>query len=231
LNSRSFEPLGPAIDATGVVLAGGRSRRMGRDKALLDFGGRPLIARALSILHEAGLPATIAAARPDLGSFAPVVEDQVSGEGEISRGPLAGVCAALASSAAPHAVFLSVDLPLVPASLLAYLLRHARITASGVTVASLNGRAQTFPAVIDRSLLPALEMELAAGRLGCLTAFEAAAARERRRFCAVPVEYLVQSGQVAHPQGLPAAHWFLNVNTPADLERAARLTRRLGRIA
>ncbi len=43
----------------------------------------------------------------------------------------------------------------------------------------------------------------------------------------VGVELLVQSGQIAHPLGLPAAHWFLNVNTPQDLHRAEALIARV----
>jgi molybdenum cofactor guanylyltransferase len=190
---------------------------MGRDKALLGMAGQPLIAHALSILREVGLSAAIAGARSDLASFAPVIPDQ---RPEQEFGPLAGICAALASTAAHHAVFLSVDQPLLPASLIVYLLRQARETASAVTVPTVNGCAQTFPAILDRGVLPFLDQELASGRLGCFASFQTAAAALRRPFCAVPVELLAQSGQVTHPSGLPAARWFLNLNTPADLERA-----------
>jgi molybdopterin-guanine dinucleotide biosynthesis protein A len=204
--------------AAAFVLAGGQSSRMGRDKALLTLAGQPLIAHALATLREAGLPAAIAGSRSDLASFAPVLPD--SKPGKQDSGPLAGICAALASTSARYVVFLSVDLPLLPSALLVYLLHHARITASAVTIPSVNGRAQTFPAVLDRDVLPFLEGELAARRLGCLAAFQSAAAALGRPFRPVPVEYLVQAGQVAHPTSLPAAHWFLNLNTPADLERA-----------
>ncbi len=46
------EPADAACDASGFVLAGGQSSRMGRDKALLTFAGQPLIAHALAILRE-----------------------------------------------------------------------------------------------------------------------------------------------------------------------------------
>ena len=136
-------------DAAGFVLAGGQSSRMGQDKALLLFAGRPLVAHALSILTQAGLPASIAGARPSartaLESFAPVVEDPESG-----LGPLAGICAALASTSARYAVFLPVDLPLLPPALIGFLLHHARITGRAVTVPAVAGFNQTFPAVLDR---------------------------------------------------------------------------------
>lgn len=204
-----------AWDAVGFVLAGGRSSRMGEDKSLLQVGGETLVARALRILLEAGLAARIAGAASPLGAFGAVVEDARPG-----LGPLGGICAALASTGARLAVFLPVDLPMLPAALVECLLDHARITGRAITVASVNGFAQTFPAVVDRGAGPALEAELAAGRGGCFSGFQAAAASLGQAVSVVPVELLVQSGQVAHPAGLPAARWFLNVNTPEDLRQA-----------
>ena len=202
-------------DAVGFVLAGGRSSRMGADKALVQLGGQPLVAHALGILREAGLTASIAGGQSELAAFAPMVEDRQPG-----LGPLSGICSALASTTARCAVFTSVDLPLLPPTLVACLLRHAVITGRAVTVPSVNGFAQTFPAVVARAALPALERELSAGRGGCFSGFEAAAGQAGERVAGVPVEMLVQCGQIAHPLGVPAALWFLNVNTVEDLRRA-----------
>jgi molybdopterin-guanine dinucleotide biosynthesis protein A len=211
----SLSQSGPQPDAVGFVLAGGQSSRMGADKALVPFDGQPLVARALGILREAGLTAAISGPRSLLAAYAPVVEDSEPG-----CGPLGGVCAALASSSAPHAVFLPVDLPLMSASLVAFLLDHARITGAAVTVPSVNGFAQTFPAVVDRATLQMLETRRRSGDHGCFSAFEAAAAQLSLPFSVLPVELLVQSGHIAHPDSLPAALWFLNVNSPGDLARA-----------
>ncbi|MGA2170607.1 MAG: NTP transferase domain-containing protein [Terracidiphilus sp.] len=90
-----------APDAVGFVLAGGRSSRMGEDKALLRLGGQPLVAHALGILRKAGLAASVAGAGSALGALAPVVEHANPG-----LGPLGGICAALASTTARRAVFL-----------------------------------------------------------------------------------------------------------------------------
>jgi molybdopterin-guanine dinucleotide biosynthesis protein A len=190
---------------------------MGVDKALLSCGGRPLVSHALSLLRNAGLPVAIAGARSPLGTFAPVVEDPVP-----DRGPLGGICSALASTSALLAVFLPVDLPLIPSSLVACLVWRALITGAAVTLPVVGGFAQTFPAVVDRELLPGLQRRLQAGNGGCFTAFQAAAAEIERPVDAVPVEFLVQCGQIAHPAGLPAVRWFLNVNEPGDLVRAAK---------
>jgi molybdenum cofactor guanylyltransferase len=205
-------------DSAGFVLAGGRSSRMGRDKALVALGGRPLIAHALETLRGAGLPASIAGAQASLESFAPVIPDA-----DPDRGPLAGVCSALAVTQAQHAVFLSIDMPLVPPSLVAFLLHYAHVTGHAVTLASAAGFDQTFPAVLDRAAVPHLRAELDAGQTGCFRAFSAAAAQLGQPVSRIPVEYLAQSGQAAHPAGLPAAFWLMNLNHPADLERAEAL--------
>jgi hypothetical protein len=91
----------------------------------------------------------------------------------------------------------------------------------------VNGFAQTFPAVVDRVTLPMLEKELGAGHGGCFTGFQAAAAGLGDAVMVVPVEMLVQAGQIAHPAGLPAARWFLNLNTEEDLRRAEALGKAL----
>ena len=117
---------------------------MGTDKALVNFQGQPLIARTLAILREAGLPGFIAGARVSLESYAPVIADD-------GLGPLSGIWAALVSATVSVTVFLSVDMPLIPAALVKLMLDHAQITEAAVTIASVNGYPQTFPAVVQRA--------------------------------------------------------------------------------
>lgn len=203
-------------DAAGFVLAGGQSSRMGRDKALLQWGTGTLAQNALAILREAGLTAAIAGARaPELAAFAPVVPDA-----EPDQGPLGGICAALASTQARWAVFIPVDQPLLPASLLRYMLHHARTTEQAVTLASVAGYSQTFPAVVAGAALPMLRQAFHAGKGGCFTAFQAAATALGQAPAVLPVELLAQTGQVGHAAALPPVRWFLNINTPADLRLA-----------
>ncbi len=213
-------------DAVGFVLAGGQSTRMGEDKALIRLADEPLVVRALGVLREAGLNASIAGARSSLTDFAPVIQDA-----RPDLGPLAGICSALVSTAAQYVAFLPVDLPLLPASLVKFLLHHARVAGGAVTLPSVGGFAQTFPAVVDRAALPALEAALRAGQGGCFSAFKSAAAQTGRPFSVVAVELLVQSGQVDHPKGLPAVFWFKNVNTPEDLERTEAILTQSHRVS
>lgn len=209
------DEFGTDADAAGFVLAGGRSSRMRTDKALVRFNGEPLLACAIGILRAAGVTVSLAGGPASLETFAPLIEDRRSG-----FGPLSGICAALASTAKHWSVFIPVDQPLLPVALVTYLLWRARLTEAAVTLTSVNGFVSTFPVVLNRAVFPALERELEQGRLGCWDAFGRAATASGSKVEIVPVEMLVQAGLVFHPEALPAVHWFMNVNTAEDLQRA-----------
>ena len=202
------------------ILAGGRSDRMGRDKALVEFEGKPLIWHALELLRSLDFEPHVAGARSDLSSFAPVLPDDSSLPG---CGPLSGICAALRSITSRFALFLPVDMPLIPSSLIEYLLHHAEVTESAVTIASLSGFLETFPVVLDRAAAPFLQASLESRDRNCLAAFRTAATSLQRPFSSVPAELLLQAGQISHPRFLPPEAWFLSINTPSDLVRAQSL--------
>ncbi len=211
-----------AASVAGFVLAGGRSSRMGEEKVLLELEGRPLIAHALDVLRGAGLTPQIAGSRVDLSEFAPVVADE-----RADCGPLGGVVSALAQTAEDWAVFVSIDMPQMAPELVAYLIRDAQVTGAAVTLASVNGFAETFPAVVRRETLPVLRERLRQGDGGSFAAFEAAAHQWGEKVRVVAVEMLAQSGQVRDARGLWPYEWFLNVNTRDDLKRAAEVARKV----
>ncbi|HVG27651.1 MAG TPA: molybdenum cofactor guanylyltransferase, partial [Acidobacteriaceae bacterium] len=97
----------------GFVLAGGRSSRMGRDKALLRFKGRPMVEIAVERLRSFCAAVSIVGEREDLAGFGPVVRGERAG-----AGPAAGLEAGLRASAGAWAMFTPVDVPLVPEDLL-----------------------------------------------------------------------------------------------------------------
>ena len=205
----------PLAEAEGFVLAGGRSSRMGQDKALVEIRGHPLVEHALGILRRAGLTSRIAGAHADLSEFAPVIQDE---PGQSGLGPLAGICASLSACESRIAVFLPVDLPLIPAGLIEYLVHHATVTGAVATAVSTAGFVQSFPVAIDRKALGHLRDRLHSGDRNCLRAFQSAATASGG-FVALPVEMLVQPGLVRHPRGLHPWQWFLNVNSSADLKQ------------
>lgn len=97
----------------GFVLAGGKSSRMGRDKALLEFRGRPMVEIAVAKLREFCADVSIAGNRSDLSGFAEVVPEE-----RLDAGPAAGIEAGLKAARQEWALFVPVDVPLVPAELL-----------------------------------------------------------------------------------------------------------------
>lgn len=103
-----------SLDTIGVVLAGGRSSRMGRDKALLPTAGdRTFLDHACALLRELPLAqVVVSGARPG------GVPDLVPG-----LGPLGGLHAVASATAAPAALVIPVDMPLLPRDALARLLR------------------------------------------------------------------------------------------------------------
>ncbi len=97
----------------GFVLAGGKSSRMGADKALLRFCGRPMVEIAVEKLRGFCADVGIVGNREDLAEFAPVVR-----ETRLDAGPAAGIEAGLGVATQPWTMFIPLDVPLVPGEFL-----------------------------------------------------------------------------------------------------------------
>lgn len=191
-------PSFPSFD--GVLLAAGRSRRMGSDKALLPVaGGRVLWERQVDVLRAAGVLRLWISARPDQGwvpAGAAVVTDE-----RADAGPLAGVVAAWRKSEASHLLVLAVDLPELPVSWLNRLM--ARVEADcGVAGRHPTGIFEPLAACYPRNWLPGWSAALQSGRLSVQKLLAEADAGGQL------VKMPIASGE---------APWFLNLNSPADL--------------
>jgi molybdopterin-guanine dinucleotide biosynthesis protein A len=126
-----------------VLLAGGESRRMGRDKATMNFGGQPLWQRQLQMLR--GLrPESIMVSARTAPDWLPV-DAQALLDDAPSRGPLSGLTKALAAIETTHLVVLAVDLPFMTADELSRSLKVA--TEHCGVVPSVGRRAEPLAAV------------------------------------------------------------------------------------
>jgi molybdopterin-guanine dinucleotide biosynthesis protein A len=143
------------VEATGVLLVGGLSRRFGSVKALAPLGTETLAERAWRVLGEAFSHRLAVGKDSDqLGFPFPVLDDGIS-----IRAPIAGVVAGLRLAPTEVAVFLPVDCPLMtPEALHALAANCADADAAVPETASL-------PGAYARSALPLLEQRLEAGRL------------------------------------------------------------------
>src|SRR4029077_13971146 len=98
-----------SINVSAVLLAGGESRRMGKDKATMMFRRKPLWQIQLDLLQRLALAEILISARSD-PSWRPKELDVVADEAP-SRGPLSGLAAALAKMHGSHLLALAIDMP------------------------------------------------------------------------------------------------------------------------
>ena len=193
----------PQLAVHGFVLAGGRSVRMGQDKALLQFGGRPMVEIAVEKLREFCAEVWIAGSREDLRGFAPVVCDERD-----DAGPAGGIEAGLQAGGEDWAMFVPVDVPLIPGELLR---RWAEaVMERGVRASYLRCGEGLHPALcmLHQNCLPVFRAALESGERSLL-----------RIFAALGNElWVAEVAEVA--TGMERADWFANLNTPQELERA-----------
>jgi molybdenum cofactor guanylyltransferase len=187
---------------------------MGRDKALIELNGRPLIAYALHKLSSLGFSPRIVGSRPDLATYAPVIPDNYP-----RTGPLGGIEAALSASDAEQNLFLPVDLPWLPPQFLRWMIDRVALTNALATVPRLKGRPEPLCAVYSRALLPLAQAALATADTKVMRAVERAAKETGLNIDTFDVESIAAAQ--SWDQTLPAHYWFQNLNTPADLEKAA----------
>ena len=195
----------------GFVLAGGASRRFGRDKSLVEFDGEPLIARLCRILQIAtAAPVRIVGDPQKYGHIGvECVSDRWPGEG-----PLGGIITALDANSDsidpdPWSLIIGCDMPFLTIEWFQHLASRAFASKSEVIMPESNCGLEPLCACWRMSALPPLRR-----------AFEGGIRRVIEAMKQLPVEVL------------DAADWkrfdnfdrlFWNMNTPADYEEAIRL--------
>ncbi|MDP2391201.1 MAG: molybdenum cofactor guanylyltransferase [Acidobacteriota bacterium] len=145
------------MTVTGIVLAGGLSTRMGRDKASLPFGTETLLERAIRIVGEVAGD-VIVVARPDHATppGIRVVHDPIA-----NLGPLAGIAAGLSASHSDVNVVVACDMPLVRPEVLRRLI--ALREDADICVAVVDGHASPLCAVYRSSVAGVAQALLAGG--------------------------------------------------------------------
>jgi molybdopterin-guanine dinucleotide biosynthesis protein A len=186
---------------TGFVLAGGKSTRMGRDKAALSFNGRTLLERALSTMRKVTGDVYILGSPELYQTCAPAIPDIFPG-----CGPLSGIHAALTRTKTEFNVIIGVDTPFFSDELLRYVAERAIASRAVVTAPQVNARPQPLCAVYSRAFLPVAERGLQAGEYKVASLF--------------PDEGTLLISQRELEQLAFTAQMFQNLNTPEDLERA-----------
>ena len=211
-----------SLHVTALLLAGGRSRRLGQDKRFLPFEGEPLIVRAYKALQAVADEVWVLLAQPE---DAPQVQAALGDpavrfafDPKPGAGPLGALAGALARVSGDYALLFAVDYPLMTASFLrrlrAYLEAQLQPKGPDVLVPLCQGAPQVTCAFYRRSLHKELQEALESGK------------RSLRRF--------VEGLPPARVQAIPETIWsawtgedvFFNLNTAEDLERLQLLETR-----
>jgi molybdenum cofactor guanylyltransferase len=198
----------------GIVLAGGRSTRMGRPKAELEWHGSTLLHRVCGLIRRVvdGPVVVVRAPGQGLPPLPPGVE--VTQDAHGGRGPLQGLAAGLSAvdGRASVAYVSSTDVPLLhPAFVNAVLAAGARDDVD-VALPVAQGFRHPLAATYRTSLLPAVEELIATDRMRPAFLFE------RCRVHELSEEELLADRALA--QGDPSLLSLLNVNDPQEYERA-----------
>ncbi len=223
---------------SGYVLAGGRSSRMGRDKALLELAGRPLVEHAVMKLRRLAAEVKVLSGNPALGAYAPVVEDLHPG-----CGPMSGIEAALADARYDWSLILPVDVPFLPTAFLAWWVGSvlgSEERGGRLAMFRVGEIPQPTLLMVHREVLPYLTEALARGDYKLFPVLDAAArdiaARREllvgRVFLHLPWDENAVFPEMPWPgngwwkladeQQREKSRWFANLNTPEEFAEAEK---------
>lgn len=190
-------------DVSVFILAGGKSTRMGADKAFVALHGRTLLAHMLELAREIVDAVWIVGDRAKFTEFGPVVEDVFP-----NCGPLGGIHAALRSSRTDVSLVLAVDVPFVTSALLRFLVARSRTSEACVTIVRTRDGWQPLCAAYRLPFADVAEKALQQGRYKIDDLFKDV------------------STAVITEEDLKAAGFsrdlFRNLNTPEELARATQ---------
>jgi molybdenum cofactor guanylyltransferase len=188
----------------GIILAGGRSKRMGKNKALLPLPGNPSFTfiEHLSSILTSFCPEVLIVARDEADAANYTFQDiRIVTDKMPDNGPLMGLYSGLSAMHAQHALVIAVDMPFVQPALLSFLLSQS--PTDSLLVPLVNNIPQVLLAVYARAILPLIENRLQQGRHDLRSLLEVA-----------PVRYIEE---VELRKVDPELHSFVNVNTPEEL--------------
>jgi molybdopterin-guanine dinucleotide biosynthesis protein A len=194
------------IEVTGVLLAGGKSRRMGEDKRHLVVGERTLLERGLRVLQSIFREVLVVIAQdsPPLGVDARVVRDLVP-----DCGSLGGLYTGLTHATTPYIFVVACDMPFLNQPVIAQFTSQTAI--ADIVIAKLDGRLHPMHALYSKRCVPALEKMIRARQLKI---------QEIVSELSLRVRYVTEADLLTID---PSGRSFYNVNTMADLEAARSL--------
>jgi len=186
---------------TGVILAGGKSSRMGQNKALMSLGGKRLVDRVVEVMRSVFDDLLMVTNTPDVYADLglPMVPDVWP-----EKGSLGGVYSAIYHVTTPYCLVVACDMPFLRAAVLHYL--STQMADYDVVVPDVLGELQTLHAIYSKACLQPIERRLEANRLRIIGFFPD-----------VRVRTVTASELEPYDPELLA---FQNLNTPEEFQAA-----------
>ncbi|MCY4465602.1 MAG: molybdenum cofactor guanylyltransferase [Chloroflexi bacterium] len=186
-----------------AIIAGGQSRRMGRDKAFVQLGGKALIEHVIERTADLGQAETLLITNSPT-AYAHL-QLPMHGDALPGKGSLGGIYTALFAAKSEFVLVLACDMPFVKSSLLRYMIEQIDDDCD-IVVPRVDGYPQGIHAIYRKTCLQPIREQLLRDRLKIIGFYPA-----------VRVTYLDEADYAAHD---PLAQSFTNLNTPTELEEA-----------
>ena len=190
-------------EVTGVVLAGGESRRMGQNKALMPLGGERLVDRVARTLRACCAELLMVTNSPEVYADVGI---RMVGDVWPGKGSLGGIYSAIHHAATPYVLVVACDMPFLQPASLTYLIEQ--IGDYDVVIPDVLGEQQPLHAIYGRACLEPIRRRLEADRL---------------RIVGFLPDVRVRTVTAAELQSFdPGLLAFQNLNTPEEFAAAAR---------
>jgi molybdenum cofactor guanylyltransferase len=198
-------------DITGIILSGGKSSRMGSDKALLKIGSETIIERITNLIKSIFSDVFIVSNTPGDYKFLniPLYEDIYK-----SKGPLSGIHSGLVHSSTDKNFFISCDLPLVSEELIRFVVDYKSDKPARFCFAG--GRHHYLSGIYAKALLPEIER---------IIRVEQNYQGEKGKTFSMKNLFMNVEVKVINVETLPFydENLFFNLNTPEDFEHLKKI--------
>ena len=192
-------------DITGIVLAGGQSRRMGFNKAQAMLHGESMLIRMIDKLQKITPTIVVSSGTANYPNIAlPQISDEYP-----HCGPLGGIYSVLKATNTSLNLVVSCDIPLVSIALLEHIVAKAKESKALITLpVDHGGQLQMMCAVYHKDVLPILQQQI-----------DAHTFKMKNLVDLVATEYI----EITKEHPLYEENAFINVNNPTNLEEARKL--------
>ena len=187
---------------SGIILTGGKSHRMGTLKQNLQINSKTFLDIAISNLQPFVTQIYLSGLSDVANSPYPVIPDKIK-----DIGPLGGLFSALSVMETNLAIVIPVDMPFLNTAVIKKLLHTALRKSAQATVARFQDRQQPLCAVYSKTVLPALEKQIA---------------QKDYKIKNLLKKLSVSEVEFSHSDDFITKNTFLNINTPEDLKLAGK---------